>query len=144
MFKYKLFILLCLSIFLLSGCDHLSKLSPSQQSSAKLTLKYITLKFIDNDINKAEKVKEISTWTITQIKNDEYITLAILENQIRVNIPWDKLKYGDRMLLNKLLIFMTDYINSLEIKKNNIHVYIKEAASWILEASQEFINFHKE
>ncbi|MFW5799438.1 MAG: hypothetical protein ACOCV8_01380 [Spirochaetota bacterium] len=138
----KLLSVLIISVFLLSGCGHLSNLTPIQQSSAKLSLKYTTFKFIDNDLNKAKEVERLSEWTIEQIKNNEYITLAILENQIRVNIPWDKLNYEDQMVLNELLIFTTDYINSLEIDKNTTHVYIKEAASWINEAAKEYIQTH--
>lgn len=130
----KLILALVLSTFLV-GCTTLQNVSDN--SSARLTVQYATLKYVDEDTEKAERITEIVTTVKTNLTESTEYTIKEAVVQIRDRIDFPKLDVADQLLLDALLNeleaelvrrFGTGVVDS-EAKESLVTV-----ADWILDA----------
>lgn len=130
----KLLIALVLSVFL-TGCTTLQ--SVSENSSARLTVQYATLKYVDEDTEKAERIASVVTTVKENLNETAEYTISEAVVQIRERIDFGRLDAADQLLLDALL-------NELEaelVKRFGSGVVDKETkeslstvADWILDA----------
>ena len=85
----------------LSGCALLDRVEESP-FVAKLTVQQATLRVIDEDPEKAVRVLEISG-EVRQMIEVDLVTVALLDEFIRVQVNWEKLSIADAQLLLLLL-----------------------------------------
>ena len=85
----------------LSGCALLQSVD-EHRFAAKLTVQQAALRVIDEDPEKALRVLEISGQVREMIAVDS-VTVALLDDFIRVQIDWSKLSLADAQLLMMLL-----------------------------------------
>lgn len=125
---------LVLSTFLM-GCTTLQ--SVSENSSARLTVQYATLKYVDEDTEKAERIASVVTTVKENLNETAEYTISEAVVQIRERIDFGRLDVADQLLLDALL-------NELEaelVKRFGSGVVDKETkqslstvADWILDA----------
>lgn len=98
----KTFLILVLSLFL-TGCIGLGL----QQSGARTAIEVATLKFIDGDNQRAQRVYEISSELIAITSEDKAQpikkTLDRIESKARSRIEWSKLDEAEALLVHRLI-----------------------------------------
>ena len=93
--------LLAFAFPFLAGCALLDRVEESPLV-AKLTVQQATLRVIDEDPEKAVRVLEISG-EVRQMIEVDLVTVALLDEFIRVQVNWEKLSIADAQLLLLLL-----------------------------------------
>jgi uncharacterized protein YceK len=97
----KLVILVVLAVGLaLSGCAALNQIPES--TAAKLTVQQATLRVIDEDVERALRVQEL-TETVGYYVEQEKITVELIDTYLRSQIKWQELSLADGQLLVMLL-----------------------------------------
>jgi len=91
---------------LLAGCAALETVEKSPMV-AQLTVQQATLRVIDTDPDKADRVLEIAEQTRGMIEVDE-VTVGLLDQFLRAQIKWEKLTLADEQLLVMLLDQLRD------------------------------------
>ena len=141
----KILSLLLLITICIIGCIP-KQINSSQVYTFKISIKYTTLRFINQDILKANEVSRITNWVSSQIKEDQNIPINILQIEINKRIPWDELDYSEKVLLKDLIGIIIQYLETIEIdlgiEKDNLYIYITEVVMWIQETADEFIKYH--
>lgn len=99
--KLKLMIILLLG-FLLPACALLDFVE-TNPATAQLTVQYATLKYIDGDQNRADRVLAVTERIRAHVDDDEVVTIAVLDDRLRSYINWGQLDEADTLLLNALL-----------------------------------------
>jgi hypothetical protein len=95
-----------MAFLLLAGCAVLETVEKSPMV-AQITVQQATLRVIDEDVEKAVRVLEI-TRDVREMMSVDSVTLAVLDDFIRVQIRWEKLSLADEQLLRMLLTEMQD------------------------------------
>ena len=90
----------------LAGCALLDRVEESPMV-AKLTVQQATLRVIDEDPAKAMRALEI-TRDVREMISVDSVTVALLDDFIRVQIDWSKLSLADAQLLMMLLEELRD------------------------------------
>lgn len=86
--------------FSIGGCA----LVAENESTARITTTYATLKVIDDDADKAARVIEIATEVKTFASDDPEATVDALIVATRALIRWDRLDRADAILVDTLLL----------------------------------------
>lgn len=86
-------------VLLLAGCASLQ----DNQPTARLTVQYATLKVIDNDVEKRDRVVEIAERTLDRLDDTPEATVSALVREVRDQVPWSKLDSADKILIDALL-----------------------------------------
>lgn len=130
-------------IFFIANCvpKNLSYDNTSVQIG-RIGIQYATLKYINNDIKKAERVQEIITWAYSEVDDNKFITLSVLDQEIRKRIQWEKLLPSEKFAAEEFLTFIKTYLENLYIDigldAEHFTVYVKEVLLWIDESTQAF------
>lgn len=86
--------------FMLAGMIGCAAIA-DHQATAKLTIQYATLKYIDGDQDKAQRVARIAAEAKGFVLAGA--SLDDVEAAVRARIPWDQLDDADKVLVNGLL-----------------------------------------
>ena len=118
----KTFLIIVLSLFL-TGCIGLGL----QQAGARTAIEVATLKFIDGDNQRAQRVYEISSELIAITSEDEAQpikkTLDKIEAKARSRIEWSKLDEAEALLIHRLI----DVVR-IEIQERAKQGFVDESA----------------
>ena len=94
-----------LASLLFSGCALLEQVEQSPLA-AHIAVQQATLRYIDGDVEKAQRVVDVAE----QVK--EYaagtVTIALLDVYLRAQIKWDKISMADALLLDALLVELSE------------------------------------
>lgn len=122
-----------LVLVFLVGCSILDQ----HQASAKLAIQFATLKYIDNDDDKAARVQAV-------VLNARELaatasTLDALDEAVRGSIDWSKLDDADKLLASSLLDMIREELRARfgdgALNPEQV-VAINKVLDWIDEAAQ--------
>lgn len=89
-----------MAAFLMVGCAVFDAIPESV--GAKLTVQQATMRVIDEDVPRAERVIHL-TEEIGGYVQDERVTVAAVDGYLRSQIDWDQLSLADAQLVDMLL-----------------------------------------
>lgn len=95
----KYFIVILLALTALSGCALLE----SQPATAQLTTQYATLKVIDGDPERADKILSLVAEARQYVDDADNVAIGVLDEAIRSRIRWERLDPADRLLIDAVL-----------------------------------------
>lgn len=119
----------------LSGCAWLSE----NEGSARLLTTYATLKVIDGDAARADRVEEIALEVATYAGADPDVSVDALIARVRGLIDWSDLDEADTLLVNALLVEV-----SIRLKEKlgdglipeDARITVQTLAGWVIEAAR--------
>lgn len=128
-FKYAAVLVL---VFLV-GCSVLDQ----HQATAKLAIQYATMKYIDSDEDKRERVQKV-------VANARELaatatTLDALDQAVRQSIDWSKLDDADKLLATNLLDMIREELRAKfgdGVLNPDQVVGVNKVLDWIDEAAQ--------
>lgn len=119
---------------ILTGCATLT----DENSSAKLTTYYATLKVIDGDADKAARVRFIATEVQRYASGEEFLTVDLLVTAIKDQVRWDKLDAADELLVHALI----DELRAALVRRfgadvlpEDLRLAVDTVATWVITAS---------
>ena len=120
---------------LLAGCSFLQ----DNQASARLTVQYATLKVIDGDLDKRDRVVEIAERALDRLDDTPEATVHAVVGEVREQVPWSNLDAADKILIDALLT----ELESRLIERYGDGVLSEEArlgaatvAQWVISAAR--------
>lgn len=131
----KLPTILALAMLMLSACSFLQPGNPG----AELTVKCATIKVIDGNHDRADRVASIASAVLDRLDNSPQRTIQALVRYVRGKIRWDSLDAADTVLVDALL----DELQRRLIARYGDGPISPEArlgaqtvAQWVLQASR--------
>lgn len=88
-------VIVTVAAFLLPGC--------ADKAAAKLTVQVATLKVIDGDVDRAERIVDIVSAARLALTNESATTVEALKKIVKAKIDWKRLDAGDTLLANLLI-----------------------------------------
>lgn len=120
---------------LLAGCSILQ----DNQPTARLTVQYATLKVIDGDLDKRDRVVEIAERALDRLDDTPEATVHAVVGEVREQVPWSNLDAADKILIDALLT----ELESRLIERYGDGVLSEEArlgaatvAQWVISAAR--------
>lgn len=120
---------------LLAGCSFLQ----DNQPTARLTVQYATLKVIDGDLDKRDRVVEIAERALDRLDDTPEATVHAVVGEVREQVPWSNLDAADKILIDALLT----ELESRLIERYGDGVLSEEArlgaatvAQWVISAAR--------
>lgn len=122
-----------LVLVFLVGCSILDQ----HQASAKLAIQYATLKYVDDDQDKRDRVLDV-------VANARELaatasTLDALHEAIHQSISWDRLDDADKLLASNLLDMIRDELKARfdsDVLNPDQVVAVNTVLDWVEEAAQ--------
>ncbi len=127
-------ILVLLTALVLTGCAFVEE-SPG---SAYIATTYATLKVIDDDPEKAQRVEEIALEVLRVADDDPEATIDRLIETARGHIRWDRLDNADTLLVNALLIELAERLKERfgeGIIPEDARLTVQTLAGWVIDAA---------
>ncbi len=121
----------------LTGCG-LVDVIEENESSARLVTTYATLKVIDGDNEKADRVVEIAQEVSRLAGDDPEVTVDLLVARIRSLIRWDRLDEADTLLVDALLLELSARLKDKlgdELIPKDARVTVQTVAEWVISAA---------
>ena len=138
--KKALVLLFAFSFPFLAGCSLLQTAEDSPLV-AKLTVQQATLRVIDEDVERAERVLELAGQARSMVQVDE-ATVDFVDGFIRAQIDWGRLTLADAQLLIMLLDELRDRLAERmgegllspedRVSINRVIDWIEESASLVV------------
>ena len=126
--------ILMAALAILTGCATLT----DENSSARLTTYYATLKVIDGDPDKAARVQFIATEVQRYASGEEYLTVDLLIAAIKDQVRWDKLDAADELLVHALI----DELRAALVRRfgedvlpEDLRLAASTVATWVITAA---------
>jgi len=91
-------LLMGLALTLAVGCAALQ----NEEPGAKLAIQAATLKVIDGDADRAQRVHGIADEVIGLVDGDAEATLDVIEQRVRDEIRWDRLDQAEQLVASNL------------------------------------------
>lgn len=117
-----------------TGCSTIG----SQPTLTRLAVQYATVKVLENNPGRAQRVIEIATFIEDNAGSSTATSVAILTTLVREQIDWTKLDAADTILVNALIDMvateLTARLGSGPLSPEQALV-VKEVASWIKQAA---------
>lgn len=127
----KLFVA-AMAAFVLVGCATIAS------GDARLPVMYATLKVIDGDAAKAQRVREIATEVKALAADEVFFTVDALIIAINGQIRWEKLDMADTLLVTALVdelrSELTKRFPSTEVDAD-LRLAVTTVADWVITAS---------
>ena len=127
-----------LSIFLLAGCGTLERLA-EHESAAKLTIQYSTLKYVDEDSEKATRIIEIVSEVRNHLNRSEVSEIGSVYNVVLAQIDFGRLDQADQFLVRGLLEVIQEEISKRidsEFLTEGDKVMIGNVLNWVEAAAR--------
>lgn len=122
-----------LVLVFLVGCSILDE----HQASAKLAIQYATLKYVDGDADKRDRVLKVTANARELAATAS--TLDALDQAVRDSIDWSKLDDADKLLATNLLDLIREELRARfgdGVLNPDQVVAVKRVLDWIDEAAQ--------
>jgi hypothetical protein len=122
-----------LVLVFLVGCSILD----NHQASAKLAIQYATLKYVDGDQAKGDRV--LAVVANARELSATATTLDALHEAVRQSISWDKLDDADKLLASNLLDMIRDELQARfdsDLLEPEQVVAVHRVLDWVEEAAQ--------
>lgn len=123
----------------LASCSFLEE----RPATAYLATTYATLKVIDDDAEKAERVIEIATEVLQLASSDPETTISRLMSEARGLIRWNRLDDADTLLVNALLVEVEHRLREKfgdGIIPEDARLTVQTLAGWVIEAAQSTLD----
>lgn len=121
-------------VIALTGCAALQQGHPA----AKTAVQVATIKVIDEDPERAQRVREIAGKVRTLISGDGTTRLDAVESYVRGAIDWTGLDTAEKLVVNNLIdtvqLELENRINAQEISADD-RVAIDNVLTWIEQAA---------
>lgn len=127
--KYAAVLVLCFLV----GCAALDQ----HQATAKLAIQYATLKYVDDDAHKRERVQAVVANARELAASAS--TLDAIDQAVRESIDWSKLDDADKLLASALLDVVRDELKARfgdGVLDPEQIVGVNKVLDWIDEAAQ--------
>ncbi len=124
-----------IAMTMLAGCAWIAE----NESSARLLTTYATLKVIDGDSERADRVEAIALEVLQLAADEPQATISRLVSHARTLVPWDRLDQADTLLVNGLLIELE--VRLIErygegIMPDEARLTVADLAGWVIAAAQ--------
>lgn len=131
----RLFLALCAVV--LAGCGAMGAVSDSDGSS-RLIAQYATIKVIDGDFGKRDRVIEVATEVKRFASSEDSLTVDALMVAIRSQVDFGKLDAADTLLINGLLTRLQDELAAhlgVGALPSDVRLAATTVADWVIEAA---------
>lgn len=119
---------------LVAGCATISE----NENTARVTVMYATIKVIDEDQAKADRIVEIAEEVKEYASNVEQLTVDLLISETRAQIDWSKLDAADRLLVDTLLVELEtrlkERFDGAEVPEE-LALTVEKVADWVINAA---------
>lgn len=135
MTKYILMALAGAAMLTVSACSVLGGITPDN-GSARLAVVYGSLKYIDGDAAKADRVLYHAKRIENAVDSGQLVTVAAVDTALRAQIEWQALDPADQLLLDALLNELRLSLEEhLDQREREAQVYLLTIARWVQEAA---------
>ena len=124
-----------LASLVFAGCSTLNE----YENTARLTTQYATIKVIDDDRAKAQRVEEIATEVKAYAQDDLFLTVDRLIDEARSQIAWHKLDAADRLLVDALLTELEVRLKERfggDAVPDELRLTVEKLADWVISAAR--------
>ena len=106
----KLIALSAVSLSLLvGGCAFLEE----RPQTISLVFQYATLKYIGNNVDKAQRVLDVATELQEVVDGNESVTAALIQASLMRAVKWDQMDAADRLLAQEFINYGVEEVNKL-------------------------------
>ena len=124
-----------IALSLAAGCSFLQE----HESSAEFTTKSVTLKVIDGDASKAERVESIASDVQAYAGSEVHLTVDLLIRAIEERVDLDRLDPADRLLVEELIDSLrAELIRRLGpgVLPEDLRLAVDTVAGWVIDAAR--------
>lgn len=126
---------LILCAALATGCAAIQQ----KDSEAKLVTMYATIKIVNGDRDRAVRVEEIASEVRQYASGEKQITVDLLVDQIRKQVPWQKLDPADELLIHALIdelrLRLVDRFGPDPLPED-LQLAVDTVAEWVINAAR--------
>ena len=97
---YQTFTLILIALLGLAGC---AALLSEHEDRGRLAVQYATLKAIDGQQSRAERVQAWVSDAQSYVDASEEVTIDRLDEEVRERIRWERLDAADQLLIDRIL-----------------------------------------
>ena len=130
----KKIVLLFLATVSMSACSFFSE----HKATAKLATQYATIKIIDGDRAKAQRVREIAKEVKQYANTKPQLTVDRLIDEVKAQINWGDLDAADTLLVNALIDELsqqlTKRLGSQSLPKD-LRLAVDTVVDWVISAA---------
>jgi len=135
--KLQGFVLATIACVLMSvsGCA----LIQENESTARIVVTYATLKIVDGEPAKGERVIEIAEEVRTYTSDDPEVTVDALMNRVRGLIRWERLDRADTLLITALLVELEERLKERlgeGLISPEDRLTVRTLADWVISAAE--------
>lgn len=131
----KIVLLFLAMVSMTSACAFLSE----HKATAKLATQYATIKVIDGDRAKAQRVREIAKEVKEYANTKAQLTVDRLIDEVKAQINWEDLDAADTLLVNALIDELsqqlTERLGSESLPKD-LRLAVDTVIDWVISAAQ--------
>lgn len=127
-------LLLALTCLALSACSFVDE----REDTARLAVMYATIKVIDEDADRADRVIEITREVKGYASGEASLTVEGLIAEVRDQIRWDRLDAADELLVQALLIELRDRLKERfdgDYIPQDLAITVDKVADWVISAA---------
>lgn len=106
---------------------------------AKLATQYATIKIVNGDPDKADRIVEIASEIQRYASGETLLTVDLLVFAIKDQIQWNKLDVADTLLVNALLDQLrTELVARLgaDALPGDVRLAVDVVAAWVISAAE--------
>lgn len=110
-----------------------------QDSTVRLAAMYATIKVINGDTRKAERVEEIASQVQAYASDEKFLTIDLLVDQVRELVNWDKLDAADTLLVDALLMELRSRLEErlgTNVLPEDLRLAVNTVAGWVISAAR--------
>jgi hypothetical protein len=122
------------ALLMLNGCQFLEK----NPAATWLVVEQATLRYIDDDPQKALRVRAVADEVGQSLEGNESVTLAVLDGRLRALVKWDELSIADRQLLDGLITMLVMELEARftsDVLKPEDIVRIRTLVGWVVQST---------
>lgn len=110
-----------------------------RESNARLATMYATIKVVDGDAAKADRVEEIATEIREYASGEKFLTVDLLVDQVRKQVNWDRLDAADKLLVSALLdelkLQLIERLGA-DVLPEDLRLAADTVAGWVITAAR--------
>lgn len=127
--------IVCVAVSLIAGCATIQE----NESTARVAVQYATIKILDGDPEKADKVEQIAEEVKAYASGEKPVTVDALIEKAATYIPWEDLDDADTLLVTALLeeirVRLKERLGD-DFVPEDLRVTVDMVAGWVLEAAR--------
>ena len=130
----KIFLLFLATASMTGACSFFSE----HRATAKLATQYATIKIIDGDRAKAQRVRKIAKEAKKYANTKPQLTVDRLIDEVKAQINWGYLDAADTLLVNALIdelsLRLTERLGSEPLPKD-LRLAVDTVVDWVISAA---------